>query len=168
MEGLPPLCFYLDALDEHFERAPVQWLACQKGLCRQVLQLSDVFPRLHVVISVRDLVFAALSDSEHLTRYKRTYKIRALDWDYSAISHLFEHKLKHLPREYQLQRNAVDPVERWLGIRAILVCGLGGRQREEPVKDYLLRHTRSTVIPRDLVQLGNALCGAHRQSSRPW
>jgi CHAT domain len=157
MESLPPLCFYLDALDEHFERAPVQWLACQKGLCRQVLQLSDVFPRLHVVISVRDLVFAALSDSEHLTRYKRTYKIRTLDWDYSAISYLFEHKLKHLPRDYQLQRSAADPIERWLGICAIPDKRDGNRRGEEPVKDYLLRHTR--LIPRDLVQLGNALCG---------
>jgi hypothetical protein len=156
MEELPPLCFYLDALDEHFERAPVQWLACQKGLCRQVLQLSDVFPRLHVVISVRDLVFAALSDSEHLTRYKRTYKIRELDWDQSAISYLFEHKLKHLPGEYQLKQYAVDPVERWLGIRSIPEDGGGDRPREEPIKDYLLRHTR--LIPRDVVQLGNALC----------
>ena len=156
MEALPPLCFYLDALDEHFERAPVQWLACQKGLCRQVLQLSDAFPRLHVVISVRDLVFAALRDSEHLTRYLRTRKIRTLDWDYVAISYLFDHKLGHLPRDYQLERNAFDPVQRWLGSLTITNAGEGVRHREEPLKDYLLRHTR--LIPRDLVQLGNALC----------
>lgn len=155
----PPVCLYLDALDEHFESAPRQWLACQLGLCRLVLRMADQFPRMHVVIAIRDLVYSALQASEHRTRYQRMERIRTLDWNYSAIDRLLAVKIDQLPEAYLLgSAEAVSPVERWLGIRTIMNAGKSKDRagQSEDAKDYLLRHTR--LIPRDLVQLGNAMC----------
>lgn len=154
----PPIAFYLDALDDHFEQAPVAWLACQMGLCLQALSIADQYPRLHVVVTVRELVYSALLESEHQNRYKRNERIRALDWNAFAIERLLEEKLSKLSGEYLLAPSADDPLERWLGFRCISNAGLDpGRSAErELLKDYLLRHTR--LIPRDIVQLGNLLC----------
>jgi hypothetical protein len=155
----PPVCLYLDALDEHFERAPKQWLACQLGLCRLVLRMADQFPRMHVVIAIRDLVYSALQASEHRTRYQRMERIRTLDWNYAAINRLLEVKIDQLPEDYLIGcADASTPIERWLGLRTIMNAGKSrdrAGQRED-VKEYLLRHTR--LIPRDLVQMGNAIC----------
>ncbi len=161
----PPLCFYLDALDEDFERAPKQWLACQLGLCKLVLRMADQFPRMHVVIAIRDLVYSALQRSEHRTRYQRMERIRTLDWNYAAIERLLTVKLESLPEEYQLGADdAGSAVERWLGMPMIANSGKSRDRAGQPenAKEYLLRHTR--LIPRDLVQLGNAICHAIDQA----
>jgi hypothetical protein len=161
----PPMCFYLDALDEDFERAPKQWLACQLGLCRLVLRMADQFPRMHVVIAIRDLVYSALQRSEHRTRYIRMERIRTLDWDYAAIERLLAVKLEQLPEQYLLgTREANSAVEQWLGMPMIANSGKSRDRAGQPenAKEYLLRHTR--LIPRDLVQLGNAICHAIDQA----
>jgi hypothetical protein len=157
----PPVCLYLDALDEHFERAPKQWLACQLGLCRLVLFLAEEFPRIHVVITIRDLVYSALQASEHRMRYKRMERIRTLDWNCPAIDRLLRSKISNLPEELFVgHADAGSDVERWLGLKEIANAGASPDRagNAEDAKEYLLRHTR--LIPRDLVQLGNALCHA--------
>ena len=156
----PVICFYLDALDGHFESVPIKWLACQKGLCLQVMHLADKWPRLHVVITIRDLVYTALKSGEHRTRLERNERIRLLDWDEAAIDELLRVKIDGLHPDHLLLRDASNPIERWLGLRRIRNSSndkVRGRD-PETLRGYLLRHTR--LIPRDIVQLGNALCGA--------
>jgi hypothetical protein len=157
LEELPPLFFILDALDEEFETAPSQSLDCQEGLLRQVLELranQRFGSRLHVMIGVRDLVYSTTQQSEHKSRFRRTPGIRELRWDREAISYFLHAKLHALDQdEWMLAPRANDPVEQWLGVRFI---ENRRRRREELVEDYIIRHTR--LIPRDLIQMGNALC----------
>lgn len=157
LEDRPPVFFILDALDEEFENAPSQWLDCQVGLLKQVFELRSnqrFGSNLHVIIGVRDLVYSTTQHSEHSTRFHRTAGIRYLKWDRDAIQYFLHAKLRQLDEEeWMLDRRASDPVERWLGHRLIWNPR---RQREELLEDYILRHTR--LIPRDVIQMGNALC----------
>jgi hypothetical protein len=84
----PPIFFYLDAVDEEFSQAPMYWLRCQMGLFHQVMRfLRDprLGGRLHIVISIRDIVMSAVYRSEHAPRYYDEPHIRVLAWDKEAI-----------------------------------------------------------------------------------
>lgn len=162
LSSAKPVCFYLDALDEYFEHAPRQWLACQLGLFQVVMMFLKnprIGGRLHIVIGVRDIVFSSRLASEHKTKFLNSTNIRTLDWDRDAVTHLLNQKLMALPPEYQMKPDATEPLEQWLGHTEI-TNGLG---EPEPLLNYLLRHTR--LIPRDIVQMGNALCFAIDKSA---
>jgi hypothetical protein len=159
----PPICFYLDSVDEQFGSAPLYWLQCQKGLCQEVLELfrDERFGnRLHVVVSVRDLVRSSLLSGEHATRYLRVRHIRVLDWDHPSIRYLLNEKIRRLPERFCMNPEG-DGVRRWLGTDEI---GNPSRGVTERLEDYLLRHTRQ--IPRDVVQLGNELCEKVEQARK--
>jgi hypothetical protein len=154
LSEMPPIFFYLDSFDEHFGNAPMYWLQCQKGLCLQVLDLYQDrrFDRLHVVVSVRDLVYSSLLHGQHATKYSGTPHIRVLDWDYEAIRHFLHEKCRQLPPEFRMDPDRKG-VPGWLGKEEIVNQARG---IYENLEEYLLRHTRQ--IPRDVVQLGNELC----------
>jgi hypothetical protein len=153
----PPVFFYLDAVDEEFSHAPMYWLRCQKGLFYQVMRfLRDprLGGRLHIVISIRDIVMSSVYRSEHAPRYHDEPHIRVLGWSRESIEYLLLEKLQRLDRSYFM--GAGDHgglVEAWLGTP---VAYNEARDMHEKVVDYLLRHTR--LIPRDVVSLGNAIC----------
>ena len=154
---LPPICFYLDSVDEQFGNAPVYWLQCQKGLCDAVLELfrdPRFGNRLHVVVSVRDLVRSSLMSGEHATRFAGARHIRVLEWDHETISYFLREKVKRLPRSYRL-RPELDGMAGLLGREEIYNSARGVT---ENLEEYLLRHTRQ--IPRDVVQMGNQLASA--------
>lgn len=169
LADLPPLYFYLDALDEQFEEAPSAWLSCQKGLFYAVVRLLREYRlggRLHVVIAIRDVVYASVLCSEHASRYRSDPHIRLLDWDDRSLGYLLEQKVRRLPRSHRMQPDDEDPVTSWLGVGAVTNRM---RDRAEEVIPYLLRHTRRS--PRDVVLLGNALCNEvvrGRSSGRPF
>lgn len=157
----PPICMYMDAIDEEFRHAPNFWLMAQKGLFYQVLRLlrdSRLGGRVHIFICVRDHVYSSVLATEHATRYLDPWHIRLLEWDADSTAYFLEQKVRRLDQEY-----FGDPTERsvesWLGRQEIVDAVRGSR---EPVQDYLLRHTR--LLPRDVVSLGNGLC--HRMRSR--
>jgi hypothetical protein len=153
----PPMFFYLDAVDEEFSHAPMYWLRCQKGLFYQVMRfLRDprLGGRLHIVISIRDIVMSSVYRSEHAPRYHDEPHIRVLGWSREAIEYLLLEKLQRLDPAYIMDAgDHLGPVEAWLGTP---VVSNEARGVHEKVTDYLLRHTR--LIPRDVVSLGNALC----------
>jgi hypothetical protein len=152
----PPIFFYLDAVDEEFSHAPMYWLRCQMGLFHQVMRfLRDprLGGRLHLVISIRDIVMSAVYRSEHAPRYYDEPHIRVLAWGKDAIEYLLLEKLRRLHQSFFMSEgDFAHPVEAWLGTP--VVNGTGGVH--ERVTDYLLRHTR--LIPRDVVSLGNSIC----------
>jgi Caspase domain len=150
-----PVCFYLDGLDERFDHAPRQWLLCQLGLFRAVMNLrSDprFASRLNVTIGLRDVAFSALRATESADRFIDP-SIRILDWDYQAIEYFLHRKLETLTDSYLMEPRADEPIQRWLGLTSI---ENEAGDRSEPIVEYLLRHTR--LVPRDVVILGNALC----------
>ena len=155
LEHLPPVCFYLDSVDERFGTAPAYWLLCQKGLFRVVLELlrePRFGNRLHLVVSMRDLVRSALLRGEHSTRYLDSQYIRVLDWNYPAIRYLLLEKIRRLNAEFKMAPGR-EGVAGWLGREVVYNPSRGV---EERLEEYLLRHTRQ--IPRDVVHLGNRLC----------
>jgi hypothetical protein len=153
----PPVFFYLDAVDEEFSHAPMYWLRCQMGLFHQVMRfLRDprLGGRLHIVISIRDIVMSAVFRSEHAPRYYDEPHIRILGWTKESVEYLLLEKLRRLDRSYLMAPgSSANPVEEWLGTPVVDNQARGVHER---VTDYLLRHTR--LIPRDVVSLGNALC----------
>lgn len=153
---LPPICFYLDSVDEKFGSAPLYWLQCQMGLLKQVLRLLDhprFGNRLHIVVSIRDLVRSSLMRGEHAMRFRRAPYIRVLDWDHGAIRYFLGEKLRRLADKPHLLMNPEESgVRGWLGRDRLYNPARGV---DEKLEDYLLRHTR--LIPRDVVQLGNRL-----------
>jgi hypothetical protein len=153
----PPVFFYVDAVDEEFSHAPMYWLRCQMGLFHQVMRFlrePRLGGRLHIVISIRDIVMSAVYRSEHAPRYHDEPHIRVLAWDKDAIEYLLLEKLRRLDRSFLMAREGfAHPVEAWLGTP---VVSDGTRGVHERVTDYLLRHTR--LIPRDVVSLGNSIC----------
>jgi hypothetical protein len=158
LPGCPPLCFFYDAVDEEFERAPMYWLPCQQGLFYAVMNLlrdARFGGRLHLFISLRDLVLAAVLQSEHRGRYESEPHIRTLNWNRKAISYLLAAKLQRLGSEHLLLDDGQPSLRTWLGQDAILNKARGVH---EPLDQYLLRHT--LLLPRDVVVLGNDLCAA--------
>jgi hypothetical protein len=153
----PPVFFYLDAVDEEFSHAPMYWLRCQKGLFYQVMRfLRDprLGGRLHLVISIRDIVMSSVYRSEHAPRYHDEPHIRVLTWSRESIEYLLLEKLRRLdPAFFMAAGSYANPVEAWLGTPVVHNQARGVHER---VIDYLLRHTR--LIPRDIVSLGNAIC----------
>jgi len=153
----PPIFLYLDAVDEEFSQAPMYWLRCQMGLFHQVMRfLRDprLGGRLHIVISIRDIVMSAVYRSEHAPRYYDEPHIRVLGWSKESIEYLLLEKLRRLDRSFFMAAGSSGhPVEAWLGARVVNNKARGVHER---VTDYLLRHTR--LIPRDIVSLGNAIC----------
>ena len=151
----PPVFFYLDAVDEEFHSAPMYWLRCQQGLFYATMRLirSPKFgSRLHVVISIRDIVLSSVFKSEHAPRYYGEPHIRILDWPAESLDLLLKEKIRALAPEYRMANGLTTPIESWLGSAWIFNST---RQVTEPLGDYLLRHTR--LIPRDIISMGNAL-----------
>jgi hypothetical protein len=157
LDDTRPVYLILDGLDEEFEAAPSQWLDCQEGLLRQVLALraGDGFRRrLHVIVGIRDLVYATFIQSENAQRFRRSPAIRHLRWDRDAVSHFLHAKISALDaEEWLLDPSSEDPVARWLGLPEVWNVP---RDCRENIERYLLRHTR--CLPRDIIQIGNALC----------
>lgn len=168
LSSCPPVCFYLDAVDEEFRHAPMHWLMCQKGLFYQVMRFlrGELGGRLHIVISIRDLVYSSVMQTEHMSRHLDRSHIRLLEWNIDAISYLLQEKVSQLnPDLFLGDENARSPLGRWLGMEEIENTKRGIKERIEP---YLLRHTR--LIPRDMVILLNSLhleASAAKQENRP-
>ena len=152
----PPICFYIDAVDEEFEAAPMYWLQCQKGLFFAIFELlrDQMFGgRLHLFACIRNIVYSAVVLSEHLNRYKGEPHIRVLNWNRRSIEYFLLEKLSHLHPDYVLHDSSEgDPIANWLGTATI---DNKRRKVRESTLTYLLRHTR--LLPRDIVIMGNLL-----------
>ena len=152
-----PLYLFFDALDEEFRHAPAFWLAAQKGLFFRLMRMQAdqrLGARLHVSMALRDLSYASLLASEHSTRYVDNPFVRVLRWDEESIGRLLAEKIRVLGSGSLVKPESGSGVEGWLGHAKM---SSPDRDSPEPMREYLLRHTR--LLPRDLVVLGNELCG---------
>jgi hypothetical protein len=146
-----------DTLDETFSASPAAATDCQVGLLewmvRKLLDIS-VSNRIHIVVAVRDTVFAAFIAKEHGNRYNRADMIRCLDWTAEAAEHFLKKKVSLLPPQARVLPNEKDsPVKSWLGFEKLRNDRREGC--EEYVSDFIVRHTR--FLPRDFIGIGNVL-----------
>jgi len=158
LHDCPPIYLYVDAIDDEFAHAPMYWLHCQKGLFYTVMSLvrdHHFGGRLHVVVSIRDLVFSDIVfRSEHASRYRESRHVRSLVWSAEALRYFMHAKIRALDPKFLLfpEERDNDPILAWLGFKRIMNTTRGV---EEGLEDYFLRHTRMT--PRDVVIIGNRL-----------
>lgn len=158
----PPVFFYVDAIDDEWKAAPMYWLRAQKGLfyCVMALMRTRLMNRLHVVIAIRDLVLSSVYQSEHQPRYVGDEHTRILAWNGLAISSFAEAKIDSLVGEEHLLKPAEhQALVRWTGrstIKNNARLGNPTSSLREPIGQYIFRHSR--YVPRDIVQIGNALC----------
>lgn len=157
---------FLDAIDDNFKYAPAYWMQCQRGLFYAVMHAmrSDTIDnKLHVVISIRDLVFTSILQSEHGRRYASDSEITPLTWTRDAAMEFFTKKIAQLPPE-ALPPDADPSIRSFLGRESVWNIE---RDMAEPVAQYLLRHTK--LSPRDVILLGNSvLSAARREGLQPW
>lgn len=155
---VPPICFFIDSVDEEYENAPMFWLRCQKGLFYRTMRFlrdAKLGGRLHVMVCLRDHALSSILTSEHASRYQDEPHIRTLSWNYDAAKFFLLQKLERLPESYfmRFQDKHLPLISRWLGTSHIQNRGRG---IEEDIMDYILRHSR--LLPRDIVIIGNHLC----------
>ena len=157
LRNAPPVCFFIDAVDEEFAHAPMYWLRCQKGLFYQIMRFlrdARLGSRLHIFVCIRDIVLASVFRSEHQTRYRDQPHIRILKWDKESVRFLLRKKVSSLDKSYFYnQSSSGNSISDWLGVETIVN---EKRKTSEPIESYLLRHTR--LLPRDTIVLGNKLC----------
>jgi hypothetical protein len=155
---MPAIFCFIDALDDNYEDAPIESTDAQLGLINWIMRkVSDaaVTNRLHVVITVRGVIYAALLDSANGQRYNNRLHIRCLDWDEHSSSYYLQKKISLLKRRFCVNPDAPAdaPMKRWLGFEKIKNVKRGGV--EEQVEEYILRHTR--FLPREINELGNRI-----------
>ena len=155
LRNVPPVCFYLDSADDQFSRAPMFWLKCQRGLFTHAMGLLEDtgLRRVHVVATLRDIVYSDVLKSTHGGRYRHAPHIRVLDWGFPAIRQFLHAKIERLNSGQLMAPGHADPIHAWLGRSEVFNAKRGVTER---IEHYMLRHTR--LIPRDVVTLGNLLC----------
>lgn len=159
LKSSPPVFYYLDAVDEEFAHAPMEWHQCQKGLFYAVMRLlrksGPLGNHFHVTICIRDIVFSSILRSEHAGRYRNAPHICKLNWDTTRISYFLERKIEKLADKYFDDPKEPRTLKNFLSLEKI---HNKGRDIDEDPLSYIVRHTR--FLPRDVVELGNNLARA--------
>jgi hypothetical protein len=152
-----PIGCYVDTLDETFAASPAAATDCQVGLLLWMLRKfldPNVSNRIHLVVTVRDTVFASLMQSEHGPRYNNSDIIKCLDWTDDAAEHFLREKADLIPQHLRASQKAkADPIAAWLGFDMVANEMRDGVK--ERVADLIVRHTR--FLPREIIQIGNAV-----------
>jgi hypothetical protein len=156
IRSCPPICLYMDTIDDEFARAPFEWLQCQLGLFYAIMKFSRdhrLGDRIHITICIRDIVMSAVYRTEHTQRYRRDRHIRILDWDHESILRFLQCKLRYVPSEFRYERGRkYTGTHAWLGFEKYITSD----GKEENIEDFIIRHTR--YLPRDIIDIGNRIC----------
>lgn len=152
-----PIACYVDTLDESFASSPAAATDCQVGLLQWIFRKFNdphVSNRVHVVVAIRDTVFARFMQGEHSSRYHRSDSFRCLDWSDEAATYFLHEKISQLPVTARVSpREKSDPIRSWLGFDEV-----PNEMREgvrERVADLIVRHTR--FLPREIIEIGNVV-----------
>lgn len=166
---VPLIAIVIDCLDDNFDAAPDAWLECQHGLFKSIFELltrMDGFAnRIHIMVSLREVVFSSILNTEHATRHLLDPKVAYITWNEAASAEFFRQKLnllldkkKSLFEQGNASSHLSNLCEQWLGFPSV---SNGHTGKTESVADYILRHTR--LLPRDIVVMGNAIEAALSQ-----
>jgi hypothetical protein len=147
------IAFFLDAGEHECATEPLYWIKFQRGLFAQILSMAKqpaFAGKVHVVASIRDATYARIEMSSGDA--KDHPFVRVLDWTVESAHAFLRQKIQQLDKRYAMSDPEREGIEGWLGRTTVRnkVRGI-----DEPVDDYLLRHTR--LLPRDIVNLGNRI-----------
>ncbi len=152
-----PVFAFIDVLDDNFSAAPKESIDCQLSLINWIMKRitdANISHRLHIVVTVRDVVYASLLDSPNGRRYNQKRHIRCLDWNRESATFFLDRKIERLHSDYMSSKSrSSSQIGKWLGIEQIKNEFRGNIT--EKIGDYILRHTR--CLPREIVELGNSL-----------
>ncbi len=166
ISGSTPVACYVDTLDDIFGAAPAEATDCQIALLEWIMGKvvdPNVSNRVHIVVAVRDVIFARLIAGEHGERYDRRTNVQRLDWSRRSSVHFLEQKLRFISDDFKmLPEIETDRIQAWLGRTTITNPERGGIT--EACVDYVLRHTR--FLPREIVEIGNRLSNQVRACKR--
>lgn len=154
-----PLCYFIDIVQEDSAYAPLYWLWCMKGLLRQILRFIREplgGDKLRIFVAVREQIWTELGKATPINLEQHP-NVRVLRWDSPALLEFLGSKIRSLPDLCRLgdidpESDPAEVVAAWLGSSTI---HNRVRDVDEPMTNYILRHTR--LIPRDIVVVGNVL-----------
>jgi hypothetical protein len=153
----PPMYFFLDQLDDDFANAPFHWLKCQYGLFSSVFRFirNDVFGgKLHIIVSIREVVYSYILQTQHGNKYLGDSKIKILRWDKKLSKHFLDKKIENLDEKYFLLKSKTKNAESFFGVQGVHLSRQGGKL--EDIRTYILRHTM--LLPREIINIGNIFC----------
>jgi hypothetical protein len=153
-----PIYVFIDSLDGQPELFPRLWHDCQLGLFLTVFEMlskSHAGGRIHVVTTIRESVYRSILRTQHATNFFSDSHLRRLNWGLKEARHFLERKIQKLPsQEFGNRKLHVKErtLEAWLGFDEVSNLK---RRINEPVLQYIMRHTR--CLPRDVVIVGNLI-----------
>lgn len=151
----PPIYIFLDSIDDDYEHAPAYWQKCQKGLfiaVYKMLSVNIIREKLHIIVNIRDTVFASIKRSEHQTKIANESHILRLHWNKKSLSYFLDEKIRLLKECFFIGNFHNKNIQEWLGISQM---HNKVRNCSEDVTNYIIRHTR--CIPRDIINICNSL-----------
>src|SRR5690606_30715070 len=103
IKKMPPMYFFLDQLDDDYEKAPYHWLKCQYGLFSAIFRFvrnNTYGGRLHIVACLRENVYAYVLNTSHGTKYLSEPLIKVLRWDIIKSKLFLTKKIESLDEQY--------------------------------------------------------------------
>lgn len=153
------ICIFLDSLDDEMRRAPAVLTDITRALFYTVIKGArdtDSVPNLHVMITMRDVVFSTIMSSDHADRFLDTSYVLFLFWSPPKSQEFLKEKIQ------QTQRNLHNTNAKWKTGTSDLPKLLGfstvqniSKDVTEDVTSYFLRHTN--FVPRNTVRFGNRI-----------
>lgn len=157
LRNSPIICLYLDSLDDEMRRAPSVLTDITRALFYTVIKLArdiDTRPNLHVMITLRDVVFSTIMSSDHADRFLDTSYVLFLFWTPEASREFVSSKIQQtqarLNRMDSKWDASVQNLPRLLGFSKV---HNDSKQCQEDVTSYFLRHTN--FVPRNTIRFGN-------------
>ena len=153
------LHFIIDGLDELSWMDPRSWLAIQLGLYQLAFLHSHTrsyLRRVHLTISLRNYVYSHALRHPHSDRIGAGSGLVKLIWDQKAAQNFLDERLLRIRDQHFARSDKLigpRPLASWLGFDTVKPAR---RKAEEPVEQYLLRHTR--CAPRQVISVLNHLC----------
>lgn len=154
LKNAPPIYFFIDQLDDDFAHAPYHWLKCQYGLFATMfrfIRTNTLGGRLHVIASIRELVYAYILHTQDGSKYLSEPKIKVLRWDFNLAKHFLDKKVEFLNDAYFNNKSGEKTVDVFFGLKEIRLKRNNGHI--ESIHPYILRHTM--LMPRDIINIGN-------------
>lgn len=153
VKKLESIYFFIDSIDEGYEDNPKFWKYVQEGLFFEMLRLErdKLFgDKVQIYVAIREDLVASLVEREQYGIYSGS--IQKLNWSWKEMKKFFSEKIQNLEDGYFMLDEGKKDIGRWLSITDIEDIWM---EKRVDVMDYILDHTR--LLPRDLIEMGNAL-----------
>ncbi|MFY0630781.1 MAG: hypothetical protein JXR05_10400 [Flavobacteriaceae bacterium] len=151
----PPIYFFLDQLDDDFINSPHSWLSCQYGLFNTIFRFlrNNTFGRrLHIIVCLREFVYAYILNGQHGTKYLNDSKIVVLKWNQETSKYFLNKKVENLNKDFLIDPSGENSNQNFFGFDNVK-CKRDKKLYDEKIEEYIVRHTQ--LMPRDIINIGN-------------